>query len=398
MAGALDGYRIIDLTSMIAGPWATMILGDQGADVIKVETRGCGDHVRAGGNRQGGLPANFLNNNRNKRSITIDLKDPRGRDAFLRLAASADVVVQNFRPGVVERLGVDEAAVRNVAPKIVYVSISGFGENGPYAGKPTYDPLIQAISGLASVQGGSDDRRPRLIRTIVPDKLTAVTASQAITAALLARERTGKGQHVRLSMLDAVIAFLWSSDMGSQTFPDAKISVQRAASFIDLIYETRDGHMSVAVMNDREWAGLTRALERPEWLDDKRFASPRLRDANIDERLSMTQEVLRTRTTDDWLARMEKAGVPCAPVLHRRDLTGHPQIQASGILIETDHRDAGRLRQARPAIRFEGTPSSIRRGAPQLGEHTDEILREAGLSDALIADLRAQSIVGEEAS
>ena len=174
--------------------------------------------------------------------------------------------------------------------------------------------------------------------------------------------------------------------------------MQRAASFIDLIYETRDGHMSVAVMNDREWAGLTRALERPEWLDDKRFASPRLRDANIDERLSMTQEVLRTRTTDDWLARLEKAGVPCAPVLHRRDLTGHPQIQASGILIETDHRDAGRLRQARPAIRFEGTPSSIRRGAPQLGEHTDEILREAGLSDALIADLRAQSIVGEEAS
>ena len=396
MAGPLDGYRIIDLTSMIAGPWATMILGDQGADVIKVETRGRGDHVRAGGNRQGGLPAHFLNNNRNKRSITIDLKDPRGRDAFLRLAAGADVVVQNFRPGVVERLGVDEAAVRNVAPKIVYVSISGFGEVGPYAGKPTYDPLIQAISGLASVQGGSDDRRPRLIRTIVPDKLTAVTASQAITAALLARERTGKGQHVRLSMLDAVIAFLWASDMGSQTFPNAEISVQRAASFIDLIYETKDGHMSVAVMNDREWAGLTRALERPEWLNDERFASPSLRDANIDERLAMTQEVLRNRTTDEWLARLEKAGVPCAPVLHRRDLTSHPQIQASGILVETEHRDAGRLRQARPAIRFEKTPSSIRRGAPQLGEHTDEILREAGLSVAQIADLRAQSIVGEE--
>ncbi len=395
MAGPLDGYKIIDLTSMIAGPWATMILGDQGADVIKVETRGRGDHVRAGVNRRGGLPAHFLNNNRNKRSITIDLKDPRGRDAFLRLAAGADVVVQNFRPGVVERLGIDEPAVRAVAPKIIYVSISGFGETGPYAAKPTYDPLIQAISGLASVQGGSDERRPRLIRTIVPDKLTAVTASQAVTAALLARERTGEGQHVRLSMLDAVIAFLWSSDMGSQTFPDSEISVQRAASFIDLIYETKDGHMSVAVMNDREWAGLTRALERPEWLEDERFTTPSLRDANIDERLGMTQEVLRTRTTDEWLARLEEAGVPCAPVLHRRDLAAHPQIQASGILVETQHPDAGRVRQARPAIRFEGTPSSIRRGAPRLGQHTDEVLREAGLSEAEIGELRAQSVVGE---
>ena len=156
MSGPLEGYRIVDLTSMIAGPFATMILGDQGADVIKVEAPGRGDHVRAGGNRQGGLAASFLNNNRNKRSITIDLKEPRGREVFNRLAAGADVVVQNFRPGVVERLGIGEPDIRKVAPNIVYVSISGFGESGPYAAKPTYDPLIQAMSGLASVQGGSD--------------------------------------------------------------------------------------------------------------------------------------------------------------------------------------------------------------------------------------------------
>ena len=156
--------------------------------------------------------------------------------------------------------------------------------------------------------------------------------------------------------------------------------------------------MSVAVMNDREWAGLTRALERSEWLDDDRFTSPSLRDRNIDERLGMTQEVLRTRTTQEWLERLEEAGVPCAPVLHRRDLSDHPQVQASGILVETEHPDAGRLHQARPAIRFEGTPSSIRRGAPQLGEHTDEILREAGLSDVEIGELRAQSVVGENQS
>jgi crotonobetainyl-CoA:carnitine CoA-transferase CaiB-like acyl-CoA transferase len=395
MAGPLDGYRIVDLTTMIAGPFATMILGDQGADVIKVESRGGGDHVRSGGNRRAGLPAHFLNNNRNKRSISIDLKDPRGRDAFLKVAATADVVVQNFRPGVVERLGIDEPAVRAVAPHVVYVSISGFGETGPWSHKPVYDPIVQALSGLASVQGGADDRRPRLIRTIVPDKLTAVTASQAITAALLARERTGQGQHVRLSMIDSVIAFLWASDMGSQTFPDHEISEQRAASFVDLIYETKNGYMSVAVMTNRQWEGLIRALEKPEWLEDERFKTPELRDRNIDARLAQTQEALLTRTTEEWMERLEREHVPCAPVLHRRQLADHPQIRANGIIIDTSHPDAGKLRQARPAARFEKTPSSIRRAAPHLGEHTDEVLREAGLSDTEIAALRDAAVVGE---
>ena len=394
MPGPLDGYRIIDLTSMISGPFATMMLGDQGADVIKVEIPGRGDHVRAGGNRSGGLPASFLNNNRNKRSATIDLKDERGREVLKRLAASADVFIQNFRPGVVDRMGIDEDAIRTVAPDIVYVSISGFGEAGPYAGKPTYDPIIQAVSGLASVQGGSDQQRPRLIRTILPDKLTAVTAAQAVTAALLARERTGKGQHVRLSMLDAVLAFLWSSDMGGQTYVGKTVSQQRAASFIDLIYETADGHMSVAVMSDREWTGLCRALARPEWLDDERVTTPALRDQNINDRLSLTQEVLKTRPTAAWLTRLEEAGVPCAPVLTRNELLEHPQIQASDILIESDHPDAGRLRQARAAARFSETPTSIRHGAPQLGAHTDDVLAEAGLSATEIAALREAQIVG----
>ena len=394
MPGPLDGYRIIDLTSMISGPFATMMLGDQGADVIKVEIPGRGDHVRAGGNRSGGLPASFLNNNRNKRSVTIDLKDGRGREVLKRLAAGADVFIQNFRPGVVDRMGIGEDAIRAMAPDIVYVSISGFGEAGPYAGKPTYDPIIQAVSGLASVQGGSDQQRPRLIRTILPDKLTAVTAAQAVTAALLARERTGKGQHVQLSMLDAVLAFLWSSDMGGQTFVGRTVSQQRAASFIDLIYETADGHMSVAVMSNREWAGLCQALERPERLDDERFKTPALRDQNINDRLSLTQEVLRTRTTAEWLTRLEEAGVPCAPVLTRNELLEHPQIQASDVLIESDHPDAGRLRQARAAARFSETPTSIRHGAPQLGAHTDDVLAEAGLSAPEIAALRAAQIVG----
>ena len=394
MTGPLHGFRILDLTTMISGPLATMILADQGADVIKVEMPGRGDQVRAAANRRGDMSANFLNNNRNKRSITIDLKRDEGRELLKRLSTGADALVQNFRPGVVERLGIGEQEIRQMSPDIVYVSISGFGEGGPYASKPVYDPIIQAVSSLASIQGGSDEHRPRLVRTIVPDKVTAVTASQAITAALLSRERTGEGQHVRLSMFDSILSFLWSSDMGSQTFIDHNISQQRAASFIDLIYETKDGHMSVAVMSDEQWAALTRVLDRPEWLDDPRFATMASRDLNIDDRLSLTQTVLTTRTTAEWIERLEAEGVPCAPVLTRTEVVDHPQTVANQSVIEVEHPVAGRLRQARPAARFEGTPVEMRRGAPLLGQDTDEVLSECGLSPADIVDLRGTGVIG----
>ena len=288
MPGPLDGIRVIDLTSMVSGPLCTAMLGDQGADVIKVEAPGGGDHTRSGANRRGGMSASFLHNNRNKRSAVLDLKTEAGRRAALALAKGADVFVQNFRPGVAERIGVGEAAIKAVAPRVIYVSISGFGEAGPYAQKPVYDPLVQAVSGLATVQAGSDDKRPQLVRTIVPDKLTGIVAAQAIAAALFARTRTGEGQHIRLSMLDAVIEFLWHSDMGSQTFVqddraegDA-IPQQAAASFADLIYETATTPISVAVQSDGEWRALAGALDRPDWLDDPRFRTVELRQANIE--------------------------------------------------------------------------------------------------------------------
>ncbi|MYE14152.1 MAG: CoA transferase [Gammaproteobacteria bacterium] len=395
-AGPLAGYRILDLTTMLSGPWATMLLGDQGADVIKVEVPETGDHTRSLGNRRGGMSSMYLNINRSKRSITIDLKNPAGRDLLRDLARSADVFVQNFRPGVVDRLGVGEAHIRNAKPDIVYVSISGFGDSGPYAGKPVYDPIIQALSGLTTVQAGSDDARPRLIRTVLPDKLSAVFVSQSITAALLARERSGEGQHVKLSMIDAMMAFLWASDMGAQTFVDQPVSHQEAASFIDLIYETRDGYVTAAVMRDKEWEALTRALDRPEWAADPRFATPSARDAHVNERLELTQREIAGYTTDEIMARLEREGVPCARALRRSEVIEDPQIVANDILLEFEHPSAGRLRQTGTPARFLNTPAAIERGAPRLGEHTDQVLAECGFSAARIAELREAAVVGPE--
>lgn len=379
MSGPLQGFRVIDLTSMISGPLATMILADQGADVIKVENPASGgDHTRLANNRRNGFSASFLNNNRNKRSLALDLKQPKAREALIRLAKTADVFIQNFRPGVADRMGLGEDAIRAARPNIVYVSISGFGEAGPYAQKPVYDPLIQAVSGLASIQAGSDSERPRLVRTIVPDKLTAYNAAQAITAALLHRERTGQGQHIRLSMLDAIIAFLWSSDMGSQTFVGEDIPQQEAASFIDLIYETATTPISAAVQSDREWLALTKALDKPEWLEEPRFKTVALRQRNINDRLTLTQQTLKTRSAEEWLERLTRHGVPCAPVLTRTGMIANEQVQANGIVTEYDHPQAGRLRQARPAARFSASPPAIRHGGAALGQHTTEILAEIG--------------------
>ena len=381
---------------MLTGPWATSILGDQGADVIKVEVPGVGDHTRSAGADRGGLPVNFLNINRSKRSLTLNLKNQQGVSVLKRLAATADVFVQNFRPGVVERLGIGEPNIRKVSPKVIYMSMSGWGEHGPLAQKPVYDPVIQALSGLTTIQAGSDDARPRLIRTILPDKLTAVVASQAITAALLTRERTGKGQHVRLSMLDAVLNFLWASDMGGQTYVDDPVSNQAAASFIDLIYETKDGYMTVSTMGNKEWLALSRAFERPDLLKDPRFKTPQLRDQNVNERLALVQAELKTKTTAKWLEIFEKEEVPAAPALTRQEMIEHPQVTASEILVEYDHPVAGRLRQTRTAARFEGTPPGPPQGAPRLGEHNTQILMELGLSEDEIIELSECGAIGDE--
>ena len=379
MAGPLAGVRVLDLTSMISGPVATMMLADQGADVIKVEPLS-GDLVRQMGPNRQGLTATFISANRSKRSLAVDLKNPAGMDVLKRLIATADVFVQNFRPGAVERMGLGEDAVRAIRGDIVYVSISGFGETGPYAHKRVYDPVIQALSGLAAIQKDAETGRPRMVRTIVPDKTTAVTAAQAITAALFARERSGEGQHVKLAMLDTMVAYLWPEGMTGFTFVGREVQAARAQLAQDLIFRTADGYITAGAVSDAEWQGLCRALEREEWLDDQRFKTAQGRVVNVRERLAMTAQVLATRSSATWLERLDREGVPCAPVLERHEVFEHEQIRVNGTVSEYDHPVAGRIRQPRPAARFDRTPAEITRPAPVLGEHTAELLAEVGVS------------------
>ena len=380
MTGPLNGVRIIDLTGMISGPLGAMLLADQGADVIKIESPK-GDATRAVATQRGGFSASFLNNNRNKRSIVLDLKNPDGLDALKQLISSADVVMQNFRPGVVDRLGIGYEACYAIKEDIIYASISGFGETGPYASKPVFDPIVQSLSGLTTVQAGSDNTRPSLVRTILPDKLTGFTVAQAISSALFARERSGKGQHIHLSMLDTVIHFLWSSDMGGHTFIGDELEKEEAQSFIDLIYETADGYISVAAFRRVDWEKLADACEQPQWKTDKRFLNSAGLETYKNDRLEMTQDELHKRTTGEWIERLTLHDVPHAPVLTRSQMIQHPQIEANELIVQHEHPKAGKIRQTRPPARFGGTPATHRMNAPGLGEHTRDLLREAGYTD-----------------
>jgi crotonobetainyl-CoA:carnitine CoA-transferase CaiB-like acyl-CoA transferase len=364
-----------------------MLLADQGADVIKIEPPE-GDIVRrTAGN--GGMTPMFVSSNRGKRSVALDLKQPAALAVVRRLIAGADVLVQNFRPGTMERLGLGEPAMRALNQRLIYCSINGVGESGPYVKKRVYDPVIQSLSGLADVQGDPATGRPRMVRTIIADKTTAVHAAQAITAALFARERTGEGQHVRLSMLDTMIAFIWPEAMVQHTLVGREGTGTSPTARPDLVFETADGYITVGSVSDAEWRGLCAVLGKPEWIADPRFKTPAARSANAGERLTLVGEVLRSAGSAEWLERLDAADVPCAPILARGEVAANVQVVHNRLIEEVDQPGLGRVRQPRPAARFERTSAAIRGPAPAIGEHTQEVLGELGLSTAEIAALEA---------
>ena len=393
--GPLSGYKIIDMSRVLSGPIATVLLADQGADVIKIEPPG-GDIVRQMGG--GKIGPGFVAANRGKRSVALDLKSDAGIEVVKRLVQGADVFIQNFRPGAIEGMGLGYEVLKAINPKLLYVSVSGFGETGPYAHKRVYDPVIQALSGMADIQANDANDRPRMMRTVIPDKTTGLTVAQAITAGLLERERSGRGQEIKVAMLDALISFLWPEGLAGLTVVGNEANVRTGQLAQDLIFKTQDGYITCGAVSDSEWQGMCDALEKPEWLDDERFNTARGRVVNAPARLQATGEVIATRTTAQWLERLDARGVPCAPVLTRPQILEHEQVIENGIITEYEHPGLGRIRQPRPAARFSATPAATERVAPVLGADGASVLAEAGFAAEEIARLQAQGILKDAAA
>jgi crotonobetainyl-CoA:carnitine CoA-transferase CaiB-like acyl-CoA transferase len=387
--GPLAGYRIVDLTMNMSGPLATMVLADQGADVVKVEPPG-GEVIRRVGMGRGGTSSYFSNLNRSKRSIVIDLQSEPGHELLLRLVDGADVFVQNFRRGVAERLGLGAEALRAGRPRLIYASVSGFGDDGPFAAAPAYDHGVQALSGIAARQADPRGGDPDLVRHGIVDKSTAYTAAQAITAALLARERRGQGATIEVSMLDVALNFLWPDGMMNHTCLDDDVAVVPAVAGSFRLTKTADGFVSVVTLTDEQWQGMVAASGVAV---DERANSVEGRMKHGGETMRAVKKALSEMSTAEVVERMMANEVPCAPVVSLEDLRTHPQIVASGVIEEIDHPALGRIAQPRPAPRVSGIPEAGRWPAPAAGEHTDEILTEAGFSPAEIEELRATSVV-----
>ena len=384
--GPLNGLKAVDLTSMVSGPVAAMMLADQGAEVIKVEPLH-GEQMRFLGPPVNGLPPTFFSCNRGKQSIALDLKSEPGQAVLWQLIEEADVLLQNFRPGAMERMGFGEAVVRTRNEDIIYVSISGFGETGPYADQRVYDPVIQALSGATDIQANRQTRAPEMFRVIIADKVASLTAAQAISSALYHRARTGEGQHIKLSMLDAMLAFFWPEGMGGITYADNEYDPSQTSGSMDLIYPTKDGFITAGVISDKEWVGMCRALEREDLIEDERFATARARLQNAQARKEITLEEIAKWPTAAILARLNEHDVPNAPLLRRRDLLDNEQIVAGESVQRTEYEGFGEVRQARPAARFSKTPSRISGPAPKLGEQSTEILRRLGYSDEQVREM-----------
>jgi crotonobetainyl-CoA:carnitine CoA-transferase CaiB-like acyl-CoA transferase len=395
MPGPLAGIRIVDVSAIVSGPLATMLLADQGADVIKVEAPGIGDFMRLGPFRRGNVSAFFANNNRGKRSLVVDLGKPRAREIVKELVRRADVFVQNWRPGAAERLGLGPDELRAQNPRLIYVSISGYGDSGPYRDRRVYDPIIQGLTGHVAVQRNPEFPVPDLVRNVVADKASAYTVAQAVTAALFARERGAGGQHVRVPMIDASLAFFWPDGMMAHTLIGDGVQTGPTLYELYRLQPTADGHLIYFAASDPEMHGLFRALGHPEWCSDPRYGAieGRREPANFQALGALLDEAFRRWKTSELMERLVAEQVAAGSVLSLEEVIADPQVRHNGAILERDHPTAGRMREPRPAARFDRTPAEPGRPAPLHGEHNEEILAELGIGEAERSALRAEGVI-----
>ena len=391
----LQGVKVLDLTQIMAGPYCTMMLADMGADVVKVEKPNGGDDTR----RMGppfieGESAAFLGINRNKRSIVIDLRSDPGRELAQRMARESDVLVQNFRPGSLDRMGLGYEQVREINPAIVYCTISGFGATGPYAQRGGFDLVTQGMSGLMSVTGHADGP-PAKVGVPICDLNAGMFGAIGILTAYINRLRTGQGQHVDTSLLEGGIAYtFWESAMYFATgeVPEPKGSAHRLTAPYQA-FETSDGYVNVGAANQANWERLCVAIGRDELVTDPRFVEPRDRMVNIDELVSTLDAIFSQQSSAHWLEKLADAGVPAGPIYDLDEVYADPQVQAREMMVETEHPVAGRVKNIGIPIKLSETPGQFQRPAPALGQHTNEVLTDLGCSPDDIEKLRGEGIV-----
>lgn len=412
--GALEGITVLDLSRVLAGPWCTQILADLGADVIKVERPGAGDDTRHWGppflkdaqGRDTDQASYYTSCNRNKRSITIDIATPAGQQLVREMALKADIVVENFKVGGLAHYGLDHTSLMALNPRLIYCSVTGFGQDGPYAERAGYDLMIQAMSGMMSITGRADGEPgggPLRVGVALTDLFTGVYASSAILAALNVRHRTGQGQHIDMSLLDVGMAILANQAAG---FLATGVSPQRQGnSHPSLVpyqdFATQDGAMLLAIGNDGQFARFCAAAGQPQWASDPRYATGVQRVRNRDTLIPAMEAVTRTRTTADWVALLEDKAVPCGPINTIAQAFDDPQVQARGLAVPLRRWPEGTaapdgietITGVASPLRLTANPPTLRNAPPALGQHTDEVLRELGLEAGRIAELRAQGVV-----
>lgn len=393
---ALDGIRVLDLTRALAGPFCTLMLGDNGADVIKVEIPGTGDDTRKWGPPFiGEESAYYLSINRNKRSLTLNLQDAQAQEVFMKLAQDIDVVVENFTPGVMGRFGLDYDAVKAVNPKVVYCSISGFGQDGPYRNRPAYDQIMQGVGGLMSITG-EPDGEPQKIGIAVTDIGAGMWSAFAIMAALHHREKSGEGQYIDISMLDAQVA--WLTYQAAFFFANGEAPKRMGAAHPTLVpyqaFMCKDGkYINVAVGSERIWERFCQGMEREDLKDHPDYATNSVRVNNRGAMVSMLQEIFLTRPVAEWVKDLQAANVPCGPINDLADVFADPQVLARNMYLEMAHPTLGSIKQTGLPIKFSLTPGGLDRHPPLLGEHNQEILKSLGYSEADVQSLMAQSVI-----